>query len=122
MYHLLADLVFVLHLSFIIFVIGGGLLVWQWHRVAFLHIPAAIWGLAIEFLNAPCPLTPLELMLMHRAGEETYQGGFVDHYLVPLIYPEATPCFFLEAGVFLLAVNCVIYAVIILRIRGAKTK
>jgi hypothetical protein len=122
MYHLLADLVFVLHLSFIIFVIGGGLLVWLWHGMAFLHIPAAIWGLAIEFLNAPCPLTPLEQMLMHMAGEEAYQGGFIDHYIVSLIYPEADPRFFLEAGFFLLAINCVIYAVIIMRIRGKKTK
>jgi len=121
-YRLLADLVFALHLCFIIFVIGGGLLVFRWRWVAFLHIPAAIWGLAIEFLDAPCPLTPLEQILLHRAGEQGYQGGFIDHYLAPLIYPEADPRFFLEAGFFLLAVNCVIYAVVIMRIRARKTK
>jgi hypothetical protein len=122
MYHLLADLVFVFHLCFIIFVIAGGLLVWHWRRVAFLHIPAAVWGLAIEFLDAPCPLTPLEQLLLHKAGEAAYQGGFIDHYLVPLIYPEANPRFFLEAGIFLLLLNCAIYAVIIIRIRAKKTK
>jgi hypothetical protein len=121
-YHLLADLVFVLHLCFIIFVIGGGFLVWRWRWVAFLHIPGAIWGLAIEFLDAPCPLTPLEQLLLYKAGEQAYQGGFIDHYLVPLIYPEANPRFFLEAGIFLLAINCVIYAWIIIRIRAKKTK
>jgi hypothetical protein len=122
MYHLLADLVFVLHLSFIIFVIGGGLLVWHWRWMAIPHLASFIWGLAIEFLNAPCPLTPLEQMLLHRAGEEAYQGGFIDHYIVPLIYPAANPRFFLEAGFFLLAINCVIYAVIIMRMMGKKTK
>ena len=122
MYHLLADLAFVLHFSFIVFVIAGGLVVLKWHWAAFLHIPAVIWGLAIEFLNAPCPLTPLEQMLLHRAGEEAYGGGFMDHYIVPLIYPEANPRFFLEAGVFLLVLNCVIYALIIMRIRVQKTR
>lgn len=122
MYHLLADLVFVLHLCFIIFVIGGGFLVWEWRWVAFLHIPAAVWGLAIEFLNAPCPLTPLEQLLLNRAGEAAYRGGFIDHYIVPLIYPEANPRFFLEAGLFLLFINCAIYAWIILRIKVKKTK
>lgn len=122
MYHLLADLVFVLHFSFIIFVIAGGLAVLKWHGAAFLHIPAVIWGLAIEFLDAPCPLTPLEQMLLHRTGEEAYGGGFVDHYIVPLIYPEANPRFFLEAGIFLLVLNCVIYAWIIMRIRAKKIK
>jgi len=120
--HLLADLVFVLHLCFIIFVVGGGLVVWRWRWVAFPHIPAAVWGLAIEFLDAPCPLTPLELLLLHKAGEAGYEGGFIDHYIVPLIYPAANPRFFLEAGLFLLLINCAIYAWIILRIKAKKPK
>jgi hypothetical protein len=122
MYHVLADLVFVLHLCFICFVISGGLLVWRWRRIAFLHIPAACWGLAIEFLDAPCPLTPLEQLLLNNAGEAAYQGGFIDHYIVPLIYPQANPRFFLEAGLFLLLINFVIYAWIIFRIKAKKTK
>jgi hypothetical protein len=120
-YRLLADLVFVSHLCFIIFVIGGGFLVWRWRWVAFLHIPAAVWGMAIEFLDAPCPLTPLEQILLHQAGEAAYQGGFIDHYIVPLIYPEVNPRFFLEAGLFLLLINCAIYTWIIIRIRAKKT-
>jgi hypothetical protein len=122
MYHLLADMVFVLHLCFIIFVISGGFLVWEWRWLAFLHIPAAIWGLSIEFLDAPCPLTPLEQLLLHKAGEAAYQGGFIDHYIVPLIYPEVNPRFFLEAGLFVLLINFAIYAWIIIRIRTKKTK
>ena len=119
-YHLLADVVFVLHFSFILFVIAGGLLVLKWRWVVFLHIPAVIWGLAIEFLNAPCHLTPWEQQLLLRAGEEAYRGGFIDHYIVPLIYPDANPSFFLVAGIFLLILNGVIYAWIIKRIRKKK--
>src|SRR4030042_4048695 len=122
LYRLLADLVFVLHLCFIIFVIGGGFLVWRWRWLAFLHIPAAIWGLAIEFLDAPCPLTPLEQLLLHKAGEAAFQGGFIDHYIVPLIYPEANPRFFLEAGLFVLLINFAIYPWLIIRIRAKKTE
>jgi hypothetical protein len=121
MYHLLADLVFVLHLCFICFVICGGILVWQWRRMAFLHIPAVAWGLAIEFLDAPCPLTPLEQTLLHKAGAQAYQGGFIDHYIVPLIYPEANSRFFLEAGIFLLLINCAAYAVLIIRLMAKKS-
>jgi Protein of Unknown function (DUF2784) len=121
MYHLLADLVFVLHLCFICFVIAGGLLVWHWRWIAFLHLPAICWGLAIEFLDAPCPLTPLEQTLLHKAGEQAYQGGFIDHYIVPLIYPEASPSFFLEAGIVLVLLNSIIYAILIIRRRARKS-
>ena len=87
------------------------------------HLAAIIWGLAMEFLpSVPCPLTPLEQVLLHKAGEEGYRGGFVDHYIVPLIYPEVTPHFFIAAGFFLLAVNCVIYALLIMRFRAKKAK
>ena len=122
MYNLLADLVFILHLSFIIFVIVGGLVALKWRWVAFLHIPAVIWGLAIEFLNAPCPLTPLEQELLLRAGEEAYRGGFIDHYIVPLIYPDASPCFFLLAGIFVLVVNFILYGLLIARIWARRSK
>ena len=73
-------------------------------------------------LSVPCPLTPLEQMLLLRAGEEAYRGGFIDHYIVSLIYPEASPRLFIEAGIFLLVLNCVIYAWIIMRIRAKKTR
>jgi hypothetical protein len=117
LYHLLADLVFVVHLAFIIFVIVGALLVWRWRWIVVPHLVAVIWGLAIEFLNAPCPLTPLEQMLLHEAGGKAYRGGFVDHYIVPLIYPDARPRFFLAAGIFLLGINLVLYGLLIVRIR-----
>jgi hypothetical protein len=122
-YHLLADLVFVLHLAFICFVIGGGLLAWRRLWVAVPHLATVIWGMAMEFLPAvPCPLTGLEQALLLKAGVEGYYGGFVDHYLVHLIYPDVSPHFFIASGFFLLAVNGVIYALLIMRIRAKNAK
>lgn len=91
MYSALADAVLVLHFGFILFVALGGLLVLRWRRVAWVHIPCAIWGIAIEFGGWICPLTPLENRLRAQAGEATYQGDFVARYLTPIIYPDGMP-------------------------------
>jgi hypothetical protein len=122
LYHLMADLVFVVHLAFIIFVIVGAFLVWRWHWVFIPHFVAVIWGLAIEFLNAPCPLTPLEQVLLRKAGEEGYSGGFVEHYIVPIIYPQVHSHFFIKAGIFLLVINLVLYGILIVRIWGRRSR
>ncbi len=122
MCHLLADLSFLFHLAFIIFVIMGAFLVWRWPWVTLPHLASVVWALAIEFLNVPCPLTPLEQMLLRKAGEEAYRGGFVDHYIVPLIYPDVGPHFHYEAGAFLLALNLVLYGLMIIRIRSQRSK
>jgi hypothetical protein len=83
-----ADLLVILHLLFILFVLLGGLLVARWHWMIFLHIPAAVWGALIEYLGWICPLTPLEQKLRQIAGEASYDGGFVEHYILPIIYPD----------------------------------
>ena len=83
----LADLVLVVHLLFILFVVAGALLVLRWRFVAWLHVPAAVWGAWLEFSGAICPLTPVENWLRKGAGQSGYEGAFVEHYLVPLIYP-----------------------------------
>ena len=110
---LLADLVLLLHAAFIVFVLLGGLLVWRWRWLIWLHIPAVIWGILIEVQGWLCPLTPLENRLRRAAGTEGYQTGFIDHYLAPLIYPAGlTPAIqLLLAGVVLL-VNTLIYALL----------
>lgn len=84
---LAADGVVVLHLAFIAFVLGGGLLVWRWPRLAWLHVPALLWGVAVEWLTLICPLTPLENALRRAAGGGDYPGGFVERYLLPVLYP-----------------------------------
>ena len=111
LYLLLADLILLIHLSFVIFVLIGGLLVIRWHRLAWLHLPALSWGLYIEFSHGICPLTPLEIRLRELAGADPYTGGFIAHYLVPLIYPAGlTPETQWWIGLGILLLNGVIYA------------
>jgi hypothetical protein len=86
-YRALAELILALHLVFVLFVVLGGLLVLRWPRTAWLHIPAAIWGVLIEYTGWICPLTPLENSLRERGGEAGYSGGFIEHYIQPLLYP-----------------------------------
>ena len=110
LYGLLADAVLVLHLAFILFVLCGALLVWRWPRVAWLHLPAVAWGVLLEWFGWLCPLTPLEVTLRRLAGKEGYTGGFIEHYLVPLIYPPGlTPAIQTAIGVGVLILNVALY-------------
>ena len=86
-YRALADLVLLLHFGFILFVTLGGLLLFRWRRVAYAHLPAAVWGVLIELVGSICPLTPLEQYLRQRGGEPGYAGDFIGHYLIAAIYP-----------------------------------
>jgi hypothetical protein len=116
-----ADLVLVVHLAFIVFVVLGGLLALRWRRAPWLHLPAATWGALAALRGWICPLTPLEIRLRHAAGQEGYEGGFVEHYIFPLVYPEAlTREIQVGLGLSVLAVNAAIYALVChLRRRGA---
>jgi Protein of Unknown function (DUF2784) len=82
-----ADVVVVVHLLFICFVVGGVFLAWRWPRIIWAHIPAVVYGALVEFAGFTCPLTVLENDLRRHAGEAGYRGGFIDHYLVKVIYP-----------------------------------
>ncbi|MDQ2669395.1 MAG: DUF2784 domain-containing protein, partial [Gemmatimonadota bacterium] len=90
-WRVLADLVVGLHLAFVVFVVLGGLLVLRWPRLALVHLPVAVYGALIEWIGWVCPLTPLENMLRREAGGAGYEGGFVEHYIVPLLYPGQLP-------------------------------
>ena len=115
---LAADAVVLLHLGFIVFVLLGALLVLRWPRLAYLHLPAVAWGAAVELLHLYCPLTPLENQLRHAAGQAGYSGGFVEHYLIPLIYPAGlTPGIQLWLGGVVLLINLPIYLRLICRRR-----
>jgi Protein of Unknown function (DUF2784) len=112
LYRLLADLVLIIHLSFVVFVVLGGFLVLRWPRLMWFHLAAAIWGAAIEFIGFICPLTPLEVSLRHLGGEAGYQGGFIDHYITSALYPEGltrTIQLFLGIAVVLLNVSIYVY-------------
>ena len=120
---LLADLVVGVHFLFVLFVLLGGLLVLRWPWVAGLHLPAALWGVLIEFTGWICPLTPLEQSLRQRAGGQGYSGSFIEHYLLPVLYPSAlTRDIQLVLGSVALAVNLGIYAYVLRRRSGTRTR
>ncbi len=108
-----ADLVVVLHFLFVLFVIFGGLLVLRWPRLAYVHLPVAVYGILIEFIGWVCPLTPLEKRLRESAGQQGYEGGFVEHYILPVLYPAGlTRGVQLVLGVVVIVINLAVYAVI----------
>ena len=121
---LLADAVLLLHGLFIVFAVFGGLLVWRWPRLAWLHLPAAAWAGWVVSAGWICPLTPLENALRRSAGEAGYGGGFIEHYLLALIYPEGlTRPVQIALGLGVLLLNAVLYARIVLsRRRKAPRK
>jgi hypothetical protein len=83
----LADAVFVLHVAFVLFVIIGGFAVLRVPWLAWLHVPAISWAVLAQYADWTCPLTPLENALREQGGEAPYSGGFLAHYLSPLLYP-----------------------------------
>jgi hypothetical protein len=114
LYSLLADAVIAVHFLFIAFVVAGGLLVMCWPWVAWVHLPAAVWGTFIEFSGGICPLTPLENHLRNLGGGRVYSGGFIEQYLIPLIYPaNLTALTQYVLGGLVIAVNLIIYAFVI---------
>jgi len=120
-YRALADLVLALHLVFVLFVVLGGLLVVRWPRAAWLHIPAAIWGVLIEFTGWICPLTPLENSLRTRGGAAGYNGGFCEHYIQPLLYPAGlTRSTQVVLGSLVLALNLTAYGIMVSRMRSQE--
>ncbi len=109
-YHLLADLVVVIHLLFVFFVMLGGLFVLRWRFFAWIHIPAVFWAALIEFSGWICPLTPLENHLRIKGGSSGYESGFVEHYIIPLLYPaQLTRTMQIVLGLLVMVVNLVIY-------------
>ncbi|MGC8517530.1 MAG: DUF2784 domain-containing protein [Steroidobacteraceae bacterium] len=112
----LADGLVVLHLAFVAFVIFGGFLAWRWPRALFAHLPALAWGVWVEVSGQICPLTDLEKHLRHLAGEAGYRGGFLHHYLLPILYPPGLTRSdqWVLAGA-LLAVNALAYGRLLAR-------
>lgn len=117
LYRLLASAIVLAHGLFVVFVVLGGFLVWRWRWLAALQLPSAAWGVLIEYRHWVCPLTPLENHLRTKAGAEGYSGGFVEHYVWPVIYPGGlTPQVQFVLGTAVLAVNLVAYGVLMRRL------
>ncbi len=109
-YRRAADAVLLIHFAFVAFVVLGGLVALRWRRIAWIHIPVALYGALIEFVGFVCPLTPLENSLRQRGGELGYRGGFVAHYITRLLYPNGlTRGIQYELGALVLAINVAVY-------------
>ena len=118
-YRVLADLVLVVHLGFVVFVVLGGWFVVRWPRLAWVHVPAAVWGVLIEYAGWICPLTPLENSFRMKGGGAGYGGGFVEHYLLPTLYPAGlTRSTQLVLGSVVLLLNLAAYAMVLSRLRN----
>jgi hypothetical protein len=110
-----ADLVMLVHFTFVVFAILGGLAVLIWPRLAWFHLPVLIYGIAIELVGWVCPLTPLEWEFRSRAGQAGIEGGFMEHYLGPILYPANWEDLHLWLGILLLLFNVAVYAGVWLR-------
>ena len=120
-YRALAELTLATHAVFIVFVVIGGFLAIRVRRVAWFHIPCAIWGALIEFAGWTCPLTPLENVLRRAGGEAGYNEGFIERYLLPLIYPgDLTRELQFLLGALAVGLNLIAYWLVFRR--GAKTQ
>ena len=120
-YRALADLTVLLHFVFVAFVVAGGLLVMRWPAAAWLHLPAAAWGAWIEFAGWICPLTPLENWLRREAGGAAYTSSFVEHYILPVLYPASLSRELqLTLGALVLVINAVVYAIAFAKHRALR--
>jgi hypothetical protein len=119
MYHVLANAIVLAHFLFIAFVICGGLLVIRWPRIAFVHLPAAVWGTVVEIFGWICPLTPLENHFRLLAGNSSYSGDFIARYLMPVLYPENLTATMQQVfGAFVIAINIIFYFIAIKKLRS----
>ena len=109
-YRVLANIVVVGHFAFILFAVLGGLLVLRWKRCAWIHVPAFLWAAVIAFAGWVCLLTPLENWLRERGGAIAYSSGFIEHYILPVLYPVVlTRGIQIAMGLFVLCVNAGLY-------------
>jgi hypothetical protein len=123
MLRIAADGVLVLHLAFMLFVIGGAGLAFRFPRIVWLHLPAAFWGAWVEIAGRICPLTTLENALRAQAGQQGYTDSFVEHYLLPVIYPPGlTQSVQFALAAFVILVNAALYGWLLRRRRKTRIK
>jgi hypothetical protein len=117
-YWVVAQLVVVLHGMFVCFVVLGGFLVWRRRWILFVHVPAILWGALIEFRGWICPLTPLEQWLRQAAGQAGYSGGFIEYYLLLLLYPDVlSRGVQIVLGMAVVVINVAVYGWLVVRSR-----
>lgn len=114
MYELAADLTLIIHFAFIIFVVFGALLFFVSTKIIYVHVPSLIWGIYIELTHSVCPLTYLENWFLQKANLTTYTEGFIQNYLVPIVYPKnLTDNLQIYLAIVLIVANMIMYGLII---------
>ena len=120
-YRLLADLVVLIHFGFVLFVVLGGAVVIRWPKFAWIHLPAAGWGVLVEITGWICPLTPLENRLRILGGSRAYADSFIAHYLMPVLYPQQlTPRIQIVLALVVVLINAAVYGYILQRNRRRR--
>ena len=120
-YRLAADSMMVAHLLYIAFVIVGGLLAFRARWILWLHVPAVAWAIYVQYIGRVCPLTTWENQLRGLAGGAGYEGGFIDHYLIPIIYPPGiTSGVHLVLGTLVIVFNAGVYSRLITHARRSR--
>jgi hypothetical protein len=123
LYRSLADAIAITHLAFIFFALLGGLLALRWRWIPWAHLPAVCWGAAVEFFGWICPLTPIENELRRASGSAGYSSGFIERFLMPIIYPaELTREVQLFLACVLVAVNLAVYFAVWRRLRTSRVR
>jgi hypothetical protein len=123
LYRLLADWVLIVHLGFVLFVVLGGVLCLRWRWTAWIHFPAVIWGITVQLMSLSCPLTPLENHFRALGGQAGYSGGFVEHYLLSILYPSGlTREMQIVLGLLVIVVNLVVYVSLFVASRRGTTE
>ena len=117
-FEIFAVLALLLHLSFILFVIFGAILILKFKKIIYVHIPSVAWGAYIELSHSICPLTHLENFFLKKAGKDQYSVDFIENYIFKIIYPPALN-YEIQTylGVILIFVNLLIYYYIVKKIR-----
>lgn len=109
-FRLAADAIVIVHVAYVLFVVLGGFLVLRWRRLAWIHVPAAAWGVLVEYSDSICPLTPVENYLRTRGGLSVHPGDFIEQYMLPLLYPtQLTRSAQIAFGSVALGLNVLIY-------------
>jgi hypothetical protein len=118
-YTLAANAIVLLHLGYVIFVVTGGLLVFRWRWISLLHLPAVVWSVLLELRGWLCPLTPLELMFREAGGQAGYSGGFIEQYILPVLYPvELDRTMQIAIGSFVILINLALYGWLLWRLKN----
>jgi hypothetical protein len=121
-YRALLELFIAAHFAFILFIVFGAISVLFRRRMIFLHLPALVYGMSSELLNIKCPVTPIEIWLRDSSFEAGFPDGFLEPYLIPLIYPPGwNQDFGNLMAALLLGFNLLVYSFVFLRWRQSKT-